>query len=43
MIHRSVGLRGMGGPDFLGEKRVQGGPRGPGGPPHRVSAVKTQP
>jgi len=27
--------------DFIGEKRVQGDPRGPGGPPHNFGGIRS--
>jgi len=27
--------------DFIGEKRVQGDPRGPGGPPHNFGRIRS--
>jgi len=34
-----VGLLRMRESDFVGEERVQGDPRGPGGPPHHVYRI----
>jgi hypothetical protein len=35
-----VGLRSMDEADFVGEERVQGDPRRPGGLPHRFRSIR---